>query len=84
MNKMKYLGERDGRNVNDRDDTHNVLWMRNDRSQVVRRSQPNTSFYSWTVPYLFFPKDRTKIAMMIPAKTTATKIAIPLWFCKNF
>ena len=50
MNKMKYLGERDGRNVNDRDDTHSVLWVRNDRSQVVRRSQLNTSFYSWTVP----------------------------------
>ena len=26
MNKMKYLGERNGRNVNDRDDTHSVLW----------------------------------------------------------
>ena len=37
MNKMKYLGERDGRNVND-------------RSQIVRRSQLNTSFYSWTAP----------------------------------
>ena len=50
MNKMKYLGERDGRNVNDRDDTHSVLWGRNDRSQIVRRSQLNTAFYSWTVP----------------------------------
>ena len=46
---MKYLGERDGRNVNDRDDTHSALWARNDRSQIVRRSQLNTSFYSWTV-----------------------------------
>ena len=50
MNKMKYLGERDGRNVNDRDDTHNALWARNDRSQIVRHSHLNTSFYSWTVP----------------------------------
>ena len=39
MNKMKYLGER-------------VLWGRNDRSQIVRRSQLNTSFYSWTAPYV--------------------------------
>ena len=52
MNKMKYLGERDGRNVNDRDDAHSVLWGRNDRSQIVRRSQLNTAFYSWTVPNL--------------------------------
>ena len=50
MNKMKYLGRRDGRNVNDRDDTHSALWARNDRSQIVRRSHLNTSFYSWTVP----------------------------------
>ena len=53
MNKMKYLGERNGRNVNDRDDAHSALWARNNRSQIVRRSQLNTSFYSWTVPKPF-------------------------------
>ena len=44
------LGERNCRDVDDRDDAHSGLLERNDRQQIDGCSQPNRSMYSHSTP----------------------------------